>query len=79
MSRSRNSAKQFSHEGIGLLPSPAPAVVVDGNVGEQTHTEVTPERIRARAYEIYQSRNGGPGDEASDWIQAERELTGEAE
>ncbi|MBX3384477.1 MAG: DUF2934 domain-containing protein [Phycisphaeraceae bacterium] len=40
--------------------------------------EVTVDHIRARAYEIYQARNGsgGPGDEASDWAQAERELNG---
>ncbi len=35
------------------------------------------EQIRARAYEIYCARNGGPGDAASDWQQAERELTAE--
>ncbi|MBX3405625.1 MAG: DUF2934 domain-containing protein [Phycisphaeraceae bacterium] len=35
------------------------------------------EQIRARAFEIYQSRcrAGKPGDAASDWAQAERELT----
>jgi len=39
---------------------------------------VMSERIRARAYEIYQARsgNGGPGDQGSDWLQAERELNG---
>ena len=30
--------------------------------------------IRRRAYEISIARNGGPGDEASDWTQAEQEL-----
>ncbi len=42
--------------------------------------EVTADRIRARAYEIYQARNGngGPGDAVSDWAQAERELNGSA-
>ncbi len=30
--------------------------------------------IRRRAYEISISRNGGPGDETSDWTQAEQEL-----
>lgn len=37
-------------------------------------TQITPERIRARAYEIYEARNGAPGDPTSDWLQAEREL-----
>ena len=37
-------------------------------------TQPTPEQIRQRAYEIYVSRNGAPGDEVQDWLQAEREL-----
>jgi len=32
------------------------------------------DRIRIRAFEISKARNGGPGDERSDWLQAEREL-----
>lgn len=32
------------------------------------------EQIRARAFEIFMRRNGGPGDAHSDWLQAEREL-----
>jgi len=43
-------------------------------VGEEMHVEVTPDRIRVRAYAIYRARNGAPGDEGSDWCQAEREL-----
>ena len=41
---------------------------------------VTADTIRTRAYEIYQKRdgNGGAGDAASDWLQAERELNGAA-
>ena len=40
--------------------------------------EVTCDCIRARAYEIFAARNanGGQGDATSDWLQAERELTG---
>ncbi len=37
-------------------------------------TQPMPEQIRHRAYEIYSSRNGAPGDEVQDWLQAEREL-----
>ncbi len=37
-------------------------------------TQPTREHIRQRAYEIYLSRNEGPGDEVQDWLQAEREL-----
>lgn len=38
---------------------------------------ITTEQIRKRAYEIYLRRNGGPGDPASDWLAAERELLAE--
>jgi hypothetical protein len=37
-------------------------------------TQPTYDEIRARAYEIFLSRNGAPGDEVEDWLQAEREL-----
>jgi hypothetical protein len=32
------------------------------------------DEIRARANEIYIQRAGGPGDDLSDWLQAEREI-----
>jgi hypothetical protein len=32
------------------------------------------EGIRRRAYEIYLARDGQPGGELDDWLQAEREL-----
>jgi hypothetical protein len=34
----------------------------------------TPEEIALRAYYIYLQRAGAPGDEITDWVQAEREL-----
>jgi hypothetical protein len=37
---------------------------------------ITPERIQARAYEVFLARNGGDGDALADWLQAERELNG---
>jgi hypothetical protein len=33
------------------------------------------QEVRDRAYEIYLQRGTEPGDEAQDWLQAERELT----
>jgi hypothetical protein len=36
------------------------------------------EEIRYPAYEIYIARDGQPGDELSDWLQAERELEAKA-
>jgi ribose 5-phosphate isomerase len=44
---------------------------------QTVQTQPTPEQVRQRAYEIYASRNGGPGDEIQDWLQAERELRSE--
>lgn len=37
-------------------------------------TTITHDCIRKRAYELFLARNGGPGDAASDWCRAEREL-----
>ena len=35
----------------------------------------TPQRIAARAYELYLARGQEPGHEQEDWLRAERELT----
>lgn len=37
----------------------------------------TGDQIRERAYFIYLSRDGGPGDPNADWLRAERELIAE--
>ena len=34
------------------------------------------ERIRMRAYELYEQRNGAPGDPDDDWFRAEAEIIG---
>ncbi len=39
-----------------------------------TDSGPTEAEIRQRAHEIYLSRNGEPGDEVVDWLQAEAEL-----
>lgn len=44
--------------------------------GESACAEVKPDLVRQRAYEIFKARNGGPGDCASDWAKAEKELNG---
>ena len=43
-----------------------------GELADNSHTA----EIERRAYEIYLSRNGAPGDPVADWVQAERELRG---
>ena len=40
--------------------------------------ENTENRIRERAYEIYQARNGAAGDQVEDWLVAEREVRSHA-
>lgn len=44
--------------------------------GRTAGVKPAPELVRTRAYELYQSRcaKGVPGDAATDWTQAEREL-----
>ena len=37
-------------------------------------SEVTPDHIRQRAYQIFETRNGGAGNANLDWLQAEQEL-----
>ena len=43
----------------------------------RSRTMPTVDQIRARAYEIYRMRNGGPGDASADWKRAEQELIAE--
>ena len=47
-----------------------------GAIAGQGGAQSIVERMRLRAYEISIARNGGPGDELSDWVQAELELNG---
>jgi hypothetical protein len=42
----------------------------DASVGNSARDE----EIKRRAYEIYLARDGQPGGELDDWLQAEREL-----
>lgn len=48
-----------------------PANSANGPAGEGR----TEEAIRRRAFEIYLARTDGSGDELSDWLQAEQELS----
>lgn len=80
MNSSRTIAKQTVNKDLDLRRAAGgPDGTPGRKVGEEMHVEVTPDRIRVRAYEIYQGRNGSPGDPESDWCQAERELNGLAD
>ncbi|MEK6702469.1 MAG: hypothetical protein AABZ53_09410 [Planctomycetota bacterium] len=56
---------------------PSPSASVTAAPSNQPHAEstaVTHDCICKRAHELFLARNGGPGDAASDWCQAEKEL-----
>jgi hypothetical protein len=36
------------------------------------------DKIRARAYALYEARNHEPGQQEQDWLRAEREIIGKA-
>jgi hypothetical protein len=42
-------------------------------------TQPLEERIRARAYELYEQRAGAPGDPDADWYRAESEIIGDSD
>lgn len=48
---------------------------VEAQVTKATLHIPTQDEIARRAYEIFKSRNGRPGDPVADWLQAERELS----
>ena len=41
---------------------------------EPKPSTITEDDVRRRAYELYLERGNNPGDEVSDWLEAEREL-----
>jgi DUF2934 family protein len=53
--------------GAGPKSSPAKVTMMTDAVPSQ-------ERIRARAYELYQSRGGEQGQDLKDWLRAEQEI-----
>lgn len=59
------SVSSASREGVAARAREAQSV---------QHDRVAPDvQIRARAYEIYLERGDRPGNDLSDWLQAERE------
>ncbi len=58
---------------IGSTEPTQPETAVEEREGLPHSTRE--QEIRIRAYEIYLQRDGQPGSELEDWLQAERELT----
>ena len=80
MNSSKTIVKLTVSKDIDLHHSTEATAATPGRpIGQKAHVEITPEHIRIRAYEIYLARNGGPGDPAADWCQAELELIGRAD
>jgi hypothetical protein len=48
----------------------------NSDTGERPPDRPDPERIAARAYELYLARGGGEGRAIDDWLAAEGELSG---
>ncbi len=67
--------KQASSTDPTQRARPAPRLALMAT-GGPPRPEVKPDRVRARAFEIYQARGGASGDALSDWLQAEHELNG---
>lgn len=76
MARPGKSKK--SEEETGISPQATEQSDIEQTEIEQIATEntSTEEQIRLRAYEIYLERGGADGNDADDWLQAERELRG---
>jgi Protein of unknown function (DUF2934) len=58
---------------------PKPKIVVGpkgspGNVATMPIAVSLQDRIRERAYELYESRDREPGQDVQDWLHAEREI-----
>ena len=71
----------MSHHGRQNTPhdTQPPSAASKARPGASVVSAVQPthDRIRARAYEISQSRHGAPGHESADWEKAEAELKAE--
>jgi DUF2934 family protein len=50
----------------------------ENSIGEKADTALH-DRIKLRAYELYQSRGSVNGSDLQDWLQAEREVLSQSE
>jgi len=69
---SHHKHREKAHESHPVTASAKP----NASMADAPRCQATPDQIRHRAYEICQTRNGGPGNPQADWNQAERELAG---
>jgi hypothetical protein len=69
--RTSTSPKKRRNESV----RPAPALVVTPLAAPTAAPPPSHEAIARRAFELYESRGGAGGDEVSDWLRAESELS----
>ncbi|MBK8913370.1 MAG: DUF2934 domain-containing protein [Phycisphaerales bacterium] len=67
-----NTNRNTTSEDAAVAPLIAPQAAVSRP--RTPAVQISHARIEERAYQIFLTRNGGPGDATSDWLQAEREL-----
>ena len=78
------SAQGFAKKPVAAAPAPAPTAPAKpsptggfaGARPSSVELKFSPHAVRRRAYEVYTKRiaEGRPGDDQSDWLEAEREL-----
>ena len=55
----------------------APKPTAQSRPSEDPDPAKAEEQVRARAYELFESRGGEAGHELEDWLRAEEEVTGQ--
>jgi len=81
-SPAKRSAKSYQEEATEKKPRTIKRGIIKEESGkifaESTFpTDEIYNKIRERAYLLYERRGGTNGDDVSDWLQAEREITAE--
>jgi hypothetical protein len=72
-------AQRIRRKKSNETPNSTPAATPGTEVVRDDGSRPAADHIRIRAYEIFQARNGEPGDALADWIRAEREATSGSE
>ena len=67
------SPKQAQVKTVAAPKSSGPKSSTD-NVVKMPNPVPSPDRTRERAYELYETRGRGPGQDEQDWLRAEQEI-----
>ena len=72
MAKPRTPRNPKKNGGSSDFAAGAPAMAVE--VKKNVVPINLEDEIRRRAYELFEQRNGGPGNEQEDWLRAENEV-----